>query len=334
MGAKVAINGFGRIGRMVVRSALKNGADLEFVSINDLVDPKSLAYLFKYDSVFGVFPGEVEAGDDSITIDGKEIKVTAFKDPAQLPHKDLGVDLVVESTGLFRKKADAQKHIEAGAKKVLISAPPKDQVDGNFVLGVNDDGYDKDNHNIISIGSCTTNGLAPIVKVLNDNFEIEHAFMTTIHSYTSSQNIVDGPHKDLRRARAAAVNMLPTTTGAAKAISVIIPEVEGKIDGMAIRVPTPCGSLIDLAAVVKKEASVDSVNDAFKKAASSGPLKGIMKYETDPIVLVDIIGNNHSTIFDAEQTRVIGGNLVKLYSWYDNEWGFSTRMVQMLEKML
>ncbi|MBD3218854.1 MAG: type I glyceraldehyde-3-phosphate dehydrogenase [candidate division Zixibacteria bacterium] len=334
MGAKVAINGFGRIGRMVIRSALKNGADLEFVSINDLVDPKSLAYLFKYDSVFGVFPGEVEAGDDSIKIDGKEIKVTAVKDPAQLPHKDLGVDLVVESTGLFRKKADAQKHIEAGAKKVLISAPPKDQVDGNFVLGVNDDGYDKEKHNIISIGSCTTNGLAPIVKVLNDNFEIEHAFMTTIHSYTSSQNIVDGPHKDLRRARAAAVNMLPTTTGAAKAISIIIPEVEGKIDGMAIRVPTPCGSLIDLAAVVKKETSVESINNAFKKAASSGPLKGIMKYETDPIVLIDIIGNNHSTIFDSEQTRVIGGNLVKLYSWYDNEWGFSTRMVQMLEKML
>ncbi|NIP43756.1 MAG: type I glyceraldehyde-3-phosphate dehydrogenase [candidate division Zixibacteria bacterium] len=334
MGVKVAINGFGRIGRMVMRSAFKNGSDLEFVAVNDLVDPKSLAYLFKYDSVYGVYPGEVKADDNSITIDGKKIKVTGIKNPAELPHKDMGVDLVVESTGLFRKKADAQKHIDAGAKKVLISAPPKDEVDGNFVLGVNDEGYDKKNHNIISIGSCTTNGLAPIVKVLNDNFEIEHAFMTTIHSYTSSQNIVDGPHKDLRRARAAAVNMLPTTTGAAKAISKIIPEVEGKIDGMAIRVPTPCGSLIDLAAVVKKDATAESINEAFKKAASAAPLKGILKYETDPIVLTDIIGNNHSTIFDSEQTRVIGKTLVKLYSWYDNEWGFSTRMWQMLEKML
>ncbi len=334
MGAKVAINGFGRIGRLVLRAALRKGSDLDFVSINDITDSKTLAHLFKYDSVHGVWPGEVKADEGSITIDGKKIQVTAIKDPSQLPHKDNGVDIVVESTGLFREKEKAQKHIDAGAKKVLISAPGKGEIDGNFVIGVNADQYDKNKHHIITIGSCTTNCLSPLVKVLNDNFGIESAFMTTIHSYTSSQRILDLPHKDLRRARAAAVSMIPTTTGAAKAISLIVPPMEGKIDGLAIRTPTPCGSLVDLTANLGKDVTVASVNEAFKKAASQEPMSIALKYETDPVVSQDIIGNPYSSIFDAELTMVMGKRMVKVFSWYDNEYGFSSRMVDMVERML
>jgi glyceraldehyde 3-phosphate dehydrogenase len=334
MGAKVAINGFGRIGRLVLRSALKHKADLDFVSINDIADAHTLAHLFKYDSVHGVYPGEVTATDDSITIDGKKLNVTAIKDPSQLPHKENGVDLVVESTGLFRSKEKAGMHISAGAKKILISAPAKGEVDGNFVRGVNCAQYDKSKHDIITIGSCTTNCLAPVAKVLHDNFKIENALMTTIHSYTSSQRILDLPHKDLRRARAAAVSMIPTTTGAAKAISLVVPPLEGKIDGMAIRTPTPCGSLIDLVATFEKDVTKDSINAAMKKAAEEGSLKGILKYETDPIVSNDIVGNPYSSIYDAELTMVMGKRLAKVLSWYDNEWGFSTRLVEMLGMML
>jgi len=334
MGTKIAINGFGRIGRLVLRSAIKNGSSLEFVSINDITDSKTLAHLFKYDSVHGIFPGEVESVEGGIIIDGKKIKVTAIKDPAELPHKQNKIDIVVESTGLFRDKEKAGKHIAAGAKKVLISAPAKGEIDGTFVRGVNCARYDKDKHDIITIGSCTTNCLAPIVKVLEDSFKIESALMTTIHSYTSTQRILDLPHKDLRRARAAALSMIPTTTGAARAISLVVPSVKGKIDGLAIRTPTPCASIIDLVANLATDVTVDSVNAAMKKASEEGSLKGILKYETDPVVSTDIIGNPYSSIYDAELTMVTGPRMVKVFSWYDNEWGFSCRLVEMLEMMI
>jgi len=334
MGAKVAINGFGRIGRLVMRAAIKKGSDLEFVSINDITDNKTLAHLFKYDSVHGVYPGTVKATENGIVIDGREIEVTEIRDPAQLPHKKNGVDIVVESTGLFRDKESAGKHITAGAKKVLISAPGKDEPDGTFVRGVNCAQYDKNKHHIISIGSCTTNCLAPIVKVLEDNFGIKSAFMTTIHSYTNGQRILDTPHKDLRRARAAALSIIPTTTGAARAISIVVPSVKGKIDGLAIRTPTPCASLIDLVAIVGKDVTVESVNAAMKKASEEGSLKGLLKYETDPLVSTDIIGNPYSSIYDVGLTMVMDKRMVKVFSWYDNEFGFSSRMVEMLEMMM
>jgi len=333
MGSKVAINGFGRIGRLVLRSALKKKSKLDFVAINDITDAKTLAHLFKYDSVHGIYDGDVKADGNAIVIDGKKIPVTAIFDPAELPHKDNGVDIVIECTGKFRDKAGAGKHMEAGAKKVLISAPAKDP-DGTFVIGVNDELYDKSKHNIISIGSCTTNCLAPVVKVLSDAFVIEHGVMTTIHSYTNDQRILDLPHKDLRRARAAGMSMIPTTTGAAKAISLVVPEVEGKLDGLAIRVPTPDASIIDLVATLKKSVTADSVNAAMKAAASSGPLAPVFQYSEEPIVSTDIIGNPHSSVFDSPLTVAIGGNTVKVFSWYDNEWGFSNRMVDMMEKML
>lgn len=334
MGAKIAINGFGRIGRLVLRASLKNKSKLEYVSINDITDSKTLAHLFKYDSVHGIYPGEVKSEEGAIIIDGKKIEITAIKDPAQLPHKANGVDIVLESTGIFRTQEQAQKHIDAGAKKVLISAPAKGKIDGTFVLGVNAEDYDKKKHNVISIGSCTTNCLAPIVKVLQDSFGIESAFMTTIHSYTNDQRILDLPHKDLRRARAAGLSLIPTTTGAARAISLVIPPVEGKIDGLAIRTPTPCASIVDLVANMSKDVTVDSINAAMKKAAKGGPLKGILKYETDELVSTDIIDNPYSSIFDSKMTMVMAPRFAKVFSWYDNEYGFSCRVVDMMERML
>ncbi|SYZ73951.1 glyceraldehyde-3-phosphate dehydrogenase A [Candidatus Zixiibacteriota bacterium] len=329
MAVKVGINGFGRIGRLVFKAARKSNLDI--VGINDITDAPTLAHLLKYDSIHGKYPGAISYDNGFLIVDGKKIKVTAERDASKLPWKELGVQVVVESTGIMKDKADASKHITAGAKKVLISAPAKGH-DGTFVIGVNDKEYDKSKHDVISIGSCTTNGLAPVVKVLLDNFGIERGFMTTIHSYTNDQKILDLPHKDLRRARAAALSMIPTSTGAAKAISEVIPAMKGKMDGVAIRVPTPDASLVDLAVVLGKETTKEEINTAMKKAAE-GSLKGILEYCTEPVVSVDIIGNTHSSIFDAELTMV-KGNMAKVFSWYDNEWGFSCRMVEMLEKMI
>jgi glyceraldehyde 3-phosphate dehydrogenase len=330
MATKIAINGFGRIGRLVVRRAIAN-SKLEFVSINDITSAETLAHLFKYDSVHGIFKGEVKVEGDALVIDGKKIKVTAERDPANLKHKDTGAQIVVESTGLFRDRDSAGKHITAGAKKVLISAPAK-KPDGTFVIGVNWDEYDAGKHSIISTGSCTTNGLAPMVKVMHDTFGIVKGYMTTIHSYTNDQRILDLPHKDLRRARAAAMSIIPTTTGAAKAIADVIPAMKGRLDGCAMRVPTPDGSLIDLAVVLEKEASIESINGAMKKAAD-GALKGVFEYSEEPLVTTDIVGNSHSSIFDSLLTQA-NGNLAKVFSWYDNEWGFSCRMVDVLERMI
>ncbi len=330
MGVRIGINGFGRIGRLVLRAGYDDPG-LEFIGINDITDAKTLAHLFKYDSIHGRFKGDAKEGKDSIEVDGKSIKIFKERDPANIPWGDLGVDVVVESTGLFRKREAAEKHLQAGAKKVLISAPAKGH-DGTFVQGVNFDQFDAKKHDIISIGSCTTNCLAPVVKVLHDNFKIARAFMTTIHAYTSDQKILDLPHGDLRRARAAALSMIPTTTGAAKAIAEVIPEMKGRLDGVAVRVPTPAGSLVDLVADLEKEVSVESINSAMQKAAE-GPMKGVLEYTEEPIVSVDVIGNPHSSIFDALSTMVTGGNMVKVFSWYDNEWGFSCRMIDMLKRM-
>jgi len=320
---RVAINGFGRIGRNFFRIA--NGVEgIEIVAINDITDTKTLAHLLKYDSVHGIYDADIKATEDSIIVNGREIKVTAVKDPAQLPWKDLNVDIVIESTGLFTKREDAQKHLEAGAKKVIISAPAKNP-DITIVLGVNQEAYDPANHNIISNASCTTNALAPVVKVLQKEFGIKYGYMVTTHAYTNDQRILDLPHKDLRRARAAAVNIVPTTTGAAKALGEVIPEVKGKLDGTARRVPVADGSLIDLTVVVEKETTVEEVNAAMKKYAE-GEMKGILAYCEDPVVSSDIIGNPASSIFDSLLTQVIGGNLVHVASWYDNEYGYSTRL--------
>lgn len=331
MAVKIGINGFGRIGRLVYRAGYKN-PDLEFVAANDITDAKTLGHLLKYDSIHGIFPGEVKVEGNSLLVDGKKLDILAERDPANLPWKDMGVDIVVESTGLFRDKKSAGKHITAGAKKVLISAPAKDP-DGTFVIGVNEKGYDPKKHDIISIGSCTTNCLGPVAKVLVDSFGVKYAFMTTIHAYTTDQRILDLPHKDLRRARAAAMSMIPTTTGAAKAISLVIPELSGKMDGVAVRVPTPDGSLVDLVAQLNKKATVEQVNDAMREAAE-GPMKGILEYCEDPIVSCDVVGNPHSSIFDALSTLVLGDGMVKIFSWYDNEWAFSVRMVEMLAMMM
>ena len=320
---RVAINGFGRIGRNFFRIA--NGVEgIEIVAINDITDTKTLAHLLKYDSVHGIYDADIKATEDSIIVNGKEIKVTAIKDPAQLPWKDLNVDIIIESTGLFTKREDAQKHLEAGAKKVIISAPAKNP-DITIVLGVNQEAYDPANHNIISNASCTTNALAPVVKVLQKEFGIKYGYMVTTHAYTNDQRILDLPHKDLRRARAAAVNIVPTTTGAAKALGEVIPEVKGKLDGTARRVPVADGSLIDLTVVVEKETTVEEVNAAMKKYAE-GEMKGILAYCEDPVVSSDIIRNPASSIFDSLLTQVIGGNLVHVASWYDNEYGYSTRL--------
>ena len=334
MATRVGINGFGRIGRQVVRAAKSEGvADIDFVAVNDLTDTKTLAHLFKYDSVHGTYRGDVEAGTDSIVIDGDEIKVLAQKDPGALPWKDLGVDIVLESTGRFTDASAARKHIEGGAKKVLISAPAKGE-DITIVMGVNSDKYDSSKHTIVSNASCTTNCLVPMVKVIRDNFGFRHGSMTTIHSYTNDQQILDLPHKDLRRARAAALSMIPTTTGAAKATSLVIPEVKGKIDGTSVRVPTPDVSYTILTVEIEKTGvTKEAVNAAFKKAAGEAPLLGILRYEEEELVSSDFIGDPASCILDAKTTNVIDGTLVTVQGWYDNEWGYASRCVDMLRFM-
>ena len=326
MTTRVGINGFGRIGRNFFRAAIEQGADLEVVAVNDLTDNKTLAHLLKYDSIMGRFNGEVSYDDEGIIVDGKHIKVLAQRDPADLPWGELGVEVVVESTGFFTDGEKAAAHIAAGAKKVVISAPAKN-VDGTFVMGVNDGDYDPATMNIISNASCTTNCLAPLAKVLHENFGIERGIMTTIHSYTGDQRVLDAPHSDLRRARAAALNMIPTKTGAAQAVALVLPELKGKFDGLAVRVPTPTGSLTDLTFVATKEGSVEAIQAAVK-AAAEGELKGVLEYTEDPIVSTDIVGNPHTSIFDATETKVIG-NLVKVLSWYDNEWGYSNALVRL-----
>ncbi|GAA1376373.1 MAG TPA: type I glyceraldehyde-3-phosphate dehydrogenase [Candidatus Luteococcus avicola] len=325
MTVKVGINGFGRIGRNYFRALQEQGADLEVVAVNDLTDTKTLAHLLKYDSIMGRFAGEVVAGEGTITVDGKEIKVFAERDPKNINWTEVGAEIVIESTGFFTDGESAKAHIEAGAKKVIISAPAKN-VDGTFVMGVNDKDYTND-MTIVSNASCTTNCLAPLAKVLNDKFGIERGIMTTIHSYTGDQRLLDAPHSDLRRARAAALNMIPTKTGAAQAVALVIPELKGKFDGLAVRVPTPTGSLTDLTFIASKEVTVDEVKAAVKEAAE-GELKGVLKYTEDPIVSTDIVGDPHTSIFDANETKVIG-NLVKVLSWYDNEWGYSNALVRL-----
>ncbi len=327
---KVGINGFGRIGRLVFRAALDK--DIEFVGINDITSTDTLAYLLKYDSVHGKFPGEVKTEGNNLVINGKVIPVSAERDPADLPWGKLGAEIVLECTGLFRTMETASKHITAGAKKVVVSAPGKD-IDGTFITGINCKQYDKTKHHVISVGSCTTNCLAPVCKVLMEKFGIVQGLMTTIHAYTGGQNILDAPHKDLRRARAAAISMVPTTTGAAKAIALVIPELKGKIDGCAIRVPTPDGSMVDLAVVLEKKVTVEEVNAAMKEAAATPGLSKALEYCEDPIVSIDIVGNPHGSIFDSQMTMA-DGNFVKVFSWYDNEWGFSCRMLDMMEIML
>lgn len=331
MAVKVGINGFGRIGRNIVRAAYERKADIDFVAINDLTDPKTLAHLLKYDSVQGVLDAEIKAGADSISIDGDSMQVLSEKDPAALPWGDLGVDVVIESTGFFTDRESASKHLQAGARKVLISAPAKNP-DFTVVLGVNDGDYDPQNHHIISNASCTTNCLAPVAKVLVDNFGVERGLMTTVHAYTNDQKILDLPHKDLRRARAAALSIIPTSTGAAKAISLVIPELEGRLHGMALRVPTPDGSVVDLVVELQKDTTVDEINAAMKKNAD-GPMKGFLQYTEDPIVSIDVVGNPYSSVFDSQLTMMIGPRMAKIISWYDNEWGYSCRMVDLAGKV-
>jgi glyceraldehyde 3-phosphate dehydrogenase len=326
---RIGINGFGRIGRNFFRAALAQGADLEIVAVNDLTSPETLAHLLKYDSVTGRLAQSVEVRDGIIVVGGKEVKVLAERDPANLPWADLGVDIVIESTGFFTKAADAKKHLAAGAKKVIISAPATDE-DVTIVMGVNDGLYDPSSHDIISNASCTTNCLGPLAKAINDAFGIERGLMTTVHAYTADQNLQDGPHRDLRRARAAAINMVPTSTGAAKAIGLVLPELKGKLDGYAIRVPVPTGSATDLTVTVSREVTKEEVNAAVKAASESEGLKGILTYTEDPIVSSDIVTDPASSIFDSGLTKVIG-NQVKVVSWYDNEWGYSNRLVDLTE---
>ncbi len=330
MAVKVAINGFGRIGRNVFRIASKRN-DVDIVAVNDMFTTDQLVFLLKYDSVYGRFDGSVEVVGEGFKANGKMVKVSAEKDPSKLPWKELGVDLVVESTGVFRKREQCAMHLDAGAKKVILTVPAKDEIDRTIVLGVNEEML-KSGDMIVSNASCTTNCLAPITKVLHDNFTIKSGLMTTVHAYTNDQRLVDTPHSDLRRARAAALNIIPTTTGAAKAIGKVIPDLNGKLDGMAMRVPTPTGSIVDLVAEVGKDAGVDVVNAAMKKAAN-GPMKGILQYCEDPIVSSDVIANPHSSIFDSLATMVVGKKLVKLVSWYDNEWGYSNRVVDLIGKL-
>jgi len=330
LATRVGINGFGRIGRNYLRAELARGTDLEVVAVNDLSDPTALAHLLKYDSVTGRLNQEVRVEGQNIIVGGTVIKVLAERDPANLPWGELGVEIVIESTGRFTDAESARKHIEAGAKKVLISAPATGE-DATFVIGVNEHLYDPANHHIISNASCTTNCLAPLAKVFNDTFGIVNGLMTTIHAYTADQNLQDGPHGDLRRARAAAINIVPSSTGAAKALGLVLPELQGKLDGFALRVPVPTGSIVDLTLVAKREVTVEEVKAAYKAAAASGPLKGILNYTEDPIVSSDIVTDPHSSIFDAELTKVIGGTTVKLSAWYDNEWGYSNRLVELTE---
>ncbi|CAK9331040.1 type I glyceraldehyde-3-phosphate dehydrogenase [Thermoanaerobacter kivui] len=327
MGIKVGINGFGRIGRNVFRAAFKKNVDLEFVAINDLTDAKTLAHLLKYDSTFGKFEGEVSATEDSLIVNGKEIKIFKETDPAKLPWGDLGVDIVIESTGRFTNKEDAVKHIKGGAKKVIITAPAKNE-DITIVLGVNENMYDPQNHHVISNASCTTNCLAPLAKVIHDKFRIKRGMMTTVHSYTNDQRILDLPHSDLRRARSAAMSIIPTTTGAAKAIHLVIPDLKGKMNGLAMRVPTPDVSVVDLVAEVEVPVTVEEVNAALKEASETY-LKGILGYTEEPLVSMDFKGDDRSSIVDASLTMVIDGTMVKAVSWYDNEWGYSNRVVDL-----
>ncbi len=334
MSVRVACNGFGRIGRNVFRAAYERGADIEWVAVNDLVDPKTLAHLLKYDSTFGPFPGEVTATDAGVSIDGKEIRVLSETDPATLPWGELEADVVIESTGRFTDRENASKHLTAGAKKVVISAPATDP-DVTVALGVNfDEVYDGAQHHIISNASCTTNCLAPVAKVLHDTVGIDHGLMTTIHAYTADQRLQDMPHKDLRRARAAAVNLIPASTGAAKAIGLVIPDLLGKLHGFAIRAPVITGSVVDLTVNVNRKTSIEELNEAMLAAASDGPLKGILQYTDDPIVSTDIIKNRYSSIFDSLLTAVMQGTMVKTVSWYDNEWGYSNRLVDLVQKVV
>ena len=330
---KVGINGFGRIGRNLYRAAHAAGSDLDFVAVNDITDPETLAHLLRYDSILGRFSGEVEVVEDGLVVDGSPLRVLSERDPGDLPWGDMGVDVVIESTGLFTKRADASKHLDAGAKKVIISAPASEP-DITVALGVNfDDGYDPESHHIISNASCTTNCLAPVAKVLHEAVGIERGLMTTIHAYTADQRLQDMPHKDLRRARAAAINLIPTSTGAAKAVGLVLPELNGKLNGIAVRAPVATGSVVDLTFSAGRETSAEEINAAVQEAAD-GPLAGILAYTEDPIVSTDIVQDPHSSIFDAEQTMVMDGDFVKVVSWYDNEWGYSNRCVELAARVL
>jgi glyceraldehyde 3-phosphate dehydrogenase len=333
MAIKVGINGFGRIGRNMFRAAHTSDADIDFVAVNDLVDKETIAHLVKFDSILGRFPGELSVTGNGFKVDDEEVQVLSERDPAQIPWGDLGVDVVIESTGLFTKREDAQKHLDAGAKKVIISAPATDP-DVTLVLGVNFDAYDPENHHIISNASCTTNCLAPMAKVLHEAIGIEAGLMTTIHAYTSDQRLQDMPHKDPRRARAAAINLIPTSSGAAKAVGLVLPELNGKLTGFAVRAPVPTGSVVDLTFNASRETTPEEVNEAIKSAAGSGDLDGILAYSEDPLVSTDIIGDPRSSVFDSGLTAVIEGTLVKAVSWYDNEWGYSNRCVDLAAKVL
>lgn len=329
MSVRVGINGFGRIGRLALKAGLaRKDKEIQFVAVNDLTDAATLAHLFKYDSTFGIYPGTVAAKDSSLIIDGQEIKVISERDPGKLPWKSLDVDIVIESTGIFTQAEKAKLHLQAGAKKVIISAPAKGE-DITVCMGINDKAYDPAKHHILSNASCTTNALAPLAKVLNDNFKIKKGLMTTIHSFTNDQVTLDFPHKDLRRARTASVSMIPTSTGAAKAIGLVLPELKGKLNGIAIRVPTPDVSIVDLTAEVEKPTTKDEVNAAFKKAAENGGLAPYLQYSDQPLVSHDFLGNKYSSIYDAELTDVIDGVLVKVFGWYDNEWGYSNRLIDL-----
>ncbi len=328
---KVAINGFGRIGRNVFKIALER-KNIDIVAINDITDPKTLAHLLKYDSTYGVYDKKVEVDNESIVVDGKKIRISAIRNPRELPWKDDSIDVVIESTGVFRKRDEAAMHIEAGAKKVILTVPAKDKVDRTIVLGVNDEML-KPGDLVVSNASCTTNCLAPIAKVLNDNFGIVEGLMTTIHSYTNDQKLLDLPHKDLRRARSAALSLIPTTTGAAKAVGLVIPELDGKLNGMAMRIPTPTGSIVDLTVRLAKKVSVEDIHAAMK-AASEGRMKGILGYTDEPIVSADIKGTTYSSVYDSLLTMIIGNGFVKVLSWYDNEWGYSTRVVDLMQKLV
>jgi len=333
MSVRVGINGFGRIGRNVLRAGLAKDTDIEWVAVNDITDNATLGHLLKYDSILGPYPGSIDVRDDGLLVDGTEIKVLAERDPAKLPWKDLGVDVVLESTGFFTGRDDAAKHLEAGAKKVVISAPGKGE-DITVVLGVNDDQYDKAKHDVISNASCTTNCLAPAAKVAHETVGIKHGLMTTIHAYTADQRLQDAPHRDLRRARAAAVNLVPTSTGAAKAVGLVLPELNGKLHGFAVRAPVITGSVVDLTFEAERETSVDEINAAFKAASQRDELMGILKYTEDPIVSTDVVSDPHSSIFDSGLTAVIDGTMVKIVTWYDNEWGYSNRCVDIVQKLL
>jgi glyceraldehyde 3-phosphate dehydrogenase len=333
MPVRVAINGFGRIGRNVFRAAYERGADIEWLAVNDLIDPRTIAHLVKYDSNYGPFPGKVEATDSGIRVDGNEIRALSERDPAKLPWGDLGAEVVIESTGLFTDRENAAKHLEAGAKKVVISAPATDP-DVTVALGVNfDEAYDRERHEVISNASCTTNCLAPVAKVVHETVGIKHGLMTTIHAYTADQRLQDMPHRDLRRARAAAINLIPASTGAAKAIGLVIPELNGKLHGFAIRAPVPTGSVVDLTVEAERETSVEEINEALQRAAK-GPLDGILVYTEDPIVSTDIIKNPASSILDSQLTAVMDGTMVKLIAWYDNEWGYSNRVADLVQRLL